>query len=114
MKATGNNYYAKESDFQSEAIEYIKSRGGYVPQKEHQTSFGASGTPDLVCCFKGYYISFELKIKKEGYNNKPSLKQQIKIKEIIHAGGIAKAVWNLKEIGETLDEVCRIQQGGKS
>ena len=111
MQKNGINiskFYTDESDFQSDAINLIKQMGGYVI-KVHVASYESQGEPDLVCCYKGLFVAFELKVKK----NKPTALQTFKIHQIQRAGGIAKAVWTLKEIEETLYEIFRIQSGGK-
>ena len=98
-----------ESKFQKEAIKLIREMGGHT-DKIHVSAFQSQGTSDLVCCYKGRYVAFELKVD----NNKPSELQQIKMESVIRAGGIAKPVWTLKEIEETLYEIFRLQQGDKS
>ena len=101
---TGKDKKEAESRFQKKAKELIESKGGYTI-KIHVSAYQSEGEPDLVCCYKGKFVAFELKVD----NNKPSKLQLEKIKEIQAAGGIAKAVWSLEEIEETLYEVCRVQ-----
>lgn len=98
-----------EAAFQKEAIEVIESMGGY-PIKIHVSAYQSQGEPDLVCCYEGKFVAFELKIK----GNKPSALQLEKIEDIKKAGGIALPVWSINEIKETLYEISRIQQDGKS
>lgn len=106
---TGTKSYKKESEFQFDVKKYIESKGGYVV-KIHVSSYESQGEPDLVCCFNGRFVAFELK-KDDG---KPSKLQLYKIKKIQQAGGIAKVVDNMKEIEETLNEIFRVQQDGES
>lgn len=111
MRLTGNKKKSKselESAFQKEAIETIESMGGYVI-KIHVSAYQSQGEPDLVCCYRGRFIAFELKID----DNKPSALQLEKIKDIKRAGGIALPVWSINEIKEKLYELSRIQQGDK-
>ena len=96
--------YDKESDFQVDAQAFIKSMGG-CPFKLFTSAYGKKGDPDLVCCYKGLFVAFELKVK----DNKPSKLQDNKLRKVINAGGIAKPVWTLREIKETLNEISRIQ-----
>ena len=98
-----------ESSLQSKAIDYIRSQGGYVI-KVHVSAYESQGEPDLICCYEGVFVAFELKIK----GNKPSKLQELKIKQIKEAGGRAKAVYSLEEIQEELYEIHRLQQGDKS
>lgn len=97
-----------ESAFQKEAIELIESMGGKVT-KVHVSAYQDQGEPDLICCYKGRYVAFELKID----DNKPSALQEEKMDDIKRAGGIALPVWSINEIKETLYEISRIQQGDK-
>lgn len=106
MKQTGTR---KESHFQSKAIELIKNLGGYVI-KIHVSAYESQGEPDLVVCYLGKFIAFELKVD----GNTTSKLQEYKINKIQQAGGIAKAVYCLKDIEDTLYEIFRIQQGDKS
>lgn len=111
MKVTGIKKKSKselEAAFQKEAIEIIESMGGY-PIKVHVSAFQSQGEPDLVCCYKGRFVAFELKVDK----NKPSTLQLEKIEDIKRAGGIALPVYSINEIKETLYEISRIQQGGE-
>ena len=110
MMQTGlDKIYNTESDFQSDAEDLIKKMGGYVV-KIHVSAYQRKGEPDLFVCYKGFFVAFECKIK----DNKPTEIQKLKMNNIIRAGGIAKPVWSLREIKETLDEVSRIQQDSKS
>lgn len=97
-----------EAAFQEEAIKLIESMGGKVT-KVHVSAYQSQGEPDLICCYKGRYVAFELKID----DNKPSALQLEKIEDIRRAGGIALPVWSINEIKETLYEISRIQQGDK-
>lgn len=112
MRVTGTKKKSKselEAAFQKEAKDLIESMGGYAI-KVHVSAYQSQGEPDLVCCFLGRFVAFELKID----DNKPSALQQEKIEDIKRAGGIAKPVWSINEIKETLYEISRIQQDGKS
>lgn len=108
MKKTGRNKKDLESSFQREVIQLIESMGGYVI-KIHVSAYQSQGEPDLVCCYKGRFIAFELKVD----GNKPSALQLEKIHDIQKAGGIALPIYNINEIKEILYEISRVQQGGE-
>jgi hypothetical protein len=111
MRLNGTKTKSKselESAFQKECKELIEMMGGYVI-KVHVSAYQSQGEPDLVCCFKGRFVAFELKID----GNKPSALQQEKIEDIKRAGGIALPVYSINEIKEILYELSRIQQGGE-
>lgn len=99
----------KESTFQSKAIEYIQKRGGYVV-KVHVSAYQKQGVPDLIVCYMGMFVAFELKAKR----GTAKQLQLFNKEQIQHAGGTAKVVKTLKEIEDTLDEIFRIRQDNKS
>lgn len=111
MKTNGIKKKSKselEAAFQKECKELVERMGGYVI-KVHVSSFQSQGEPDLVCCYKGLFVAFELKIE----GNKPSPLQLEKIEDIKRAGGIALPVYSINEIKETLYEISRLRQGGE-
>ena len=56
--------------------------------------YGASGVPDVICCYKGRFFGFECKAGK----NKPTTLQDIQIEAIRKAGGYALVV-NEENVG---------------
>jgi predicted AAA+ superfamily ATPase len=50
--------------------------------------YGASGVPDIVVCHKGRFIGIECKAGK----NKPTKLQELNLKQIADAGGIALVI----------------------
>tara|TARA_R110000868_G_scaffold300692_1_gene561138 strand:+ start:2483 stop:2791 length:309 start_codon:yes stop_codon:yes gene_type:complete len=56
--------------------------------------YGASGVPDVICCYKGRFFGFECKAG----NNKPTTLQDINIEAIRKAGGYALVV-NEENVG---------------
>lgn len=98
-----------ESDFQ-EKVEKLLNNWGAYRVKVHVSAYQDQGTPDILVCFLGKFIAFELKVK----GNYLSPLQKLRIKQIRHAGGIAKGIYSLEEIEETLYEIQRFQSGGKS
>ena len=107
MMRTGDKKQ-KESQFQKDCKRIIKEMGGYVI-KIAASAYQSTGDSDLICCYKGRFIAFELKVE----GNKPSALQLERIEDIKRAGGIAKPIYNIDEIKETLYEISRIQQGDK-
>lgn len=98
-----------ESNFQGKVIKLIEERGGYMV-KVHVSAYQSQGTPDILCCYLGRFVAFELKVD----GNKTSKLQDVRIKRIRKAGGIAKAIYSLEEIEETFNEIFRVQSGGQS
>jgi len=93
-----------------DVIPYLKKKGAYII-KIHVGAFQKKGDSDVICCYKGRFVAFEL---KRSSKHKPSKIQIYRIKKIRDAGGIAKAVSSIKEIEEVLHEISRVQQDCKS
>lgn len=71
--------------YEKEAIDkHLRAIGAYVV-KPATYGFGASGTPDRVCCINGKFVTIE--VKREG--KEPTSIQERRMAEIRFAGGIA-------------------------
>lgn len=89
-----------ESSFVAKIKRYLKDRGAYC-EKIWGGGFQSAGIPDIIGCYRGYFIAIEAKVG----NNQPSEIQKIKIKNIIKSGGFAKVVWTLDEVKQLLDNI---------
>lgn len=89
-----------ESAFIVKIKRYLKDRGAYC-EKIWGGGFQSSGIPDIIGCYRGYFIGIEAKVGK----NQPSEIQKVKIQQIIKAGGFAKVVWTLDEVKDFLDDI---------
>ncbi len=87
----------KESDLVRKISEYLKTIPNLFFWKEHGGIYGTAGIPDIIVCYKGRFIAFECKVG----NNKPTVLQDVTIKQILKAGGTAVVV-------RTVDEVRKI------
>lgn len=100
----------RESKFQKEVIDYLRSKGIYV-YKNAQNMYTEKGRPDLCACIPtqmsvlydlfpnervGIFAGLEL--KREGHLNEVSPAQTIVGRQIQRAGGIWRAVDNLETI----------------
>jgi Holliday junction resolvase len=56
--------------------------------------YGQSGLPDIVCCYKGRFIAFEVKTDK----GKTTILQEVMLRKIRAAGGIAEVVRSAEEV----------------
>jgi len=79
----------KEGSYQERVQTYITRRGGWV-MKVHGSMIGVPGIPDLLCCYKGFFIGIEAKVG----TNKPSEQQGIQMRKINRAGGFTIVIWN--------------------
>lgn len=88
-----------EKDLQDQIIEHLKSHDIYT-LNVHGGGWGGRGTPDLLICFKGQFVAFELKVK--GNTLEPA--QRIHKKRIERNGGLHFAPY-------TFDEYLNIMKG---
>ena len=87
----------KEKSIENKIKAYLKTIDGLYFFKEHGGLYGTAGVPDIICCYKGLFIAFEVKAE----SGKATVLQDATIKRIRKAGGIA-------EIVRSVDEVKRI------
>ena len=84
----------KESDLVKKICQYLKSIPDLFYWKEHGGIYGTAGIPDLIVCYKGRFLAFEVKLGK----NKPTQLQEMTIRAINKAGGYALPVWSVEEV----------------
>ena len=85
-----------EQAIQRVIIKYLKTIS-YVVKI---ISASKSGIPDLLICYKGRFIAFEVKTPDKKSN--ASDLQQHNINEIIKNGGLAYVVWSLEQVKEII------------
>lgn len=73
-----------ESWEKSELDKYLKSIGAYNV-KPATFGYGGSGTSDRIVCYRGHFISCE--VKREG--KEPTALQWKRLREVKAAGGLA-------------------------
>ena len=89
-----------ESGVQDNIIKYLKSRGAIVDNIQGNEM--QSSIPDLLICYKGHYIGFEVK----GPTGQLRPGQRKRLIRIQKAGGIGEVVHGtakVKQIIETID-----------
>jgi len=86
----------KESELQKQIINLIESRGGY---SINVMSASKDGVHDVISCYKGRFLSIEVKVK----NNQPSELQLDNGLAVINAGGVSACVWVLGDVEDILD-----------
>ena len=87
-----------ETSLQERIQKLIRSKGGYVI-KTWGNMTTEPGRPDLICCYKGLFVAFEVKVD----DNKPSPQQGIHCRMIQKAHGINAIV------KDTSTVVCVLQ-----
>ena len=54
----------KEKTITNQILKYLKSEPECFAFKEHGGIYGVSGIPDIICCYKGKFMAFEVKTEK--------------------------------------------------
>ena len=93
--------FMKEKTITNQILKYLKTEPECFAFKEHGGLYGVSGLPDIICCYKGKFMAFEVKTEK----GKLSKLQEITIKRINEAGGMAFKVTSLQEVKDVLKGV---------
>lgn len=82
-----------------EILAYLKNLDGCFAWKEHGGMYGTARLPDIIVCLQGRFIGIE--VKKPG--GKLTKLQEITLKHIERAGGVAAKVNLMKEVIELLN-----------
>lgn len=87
-------------------LEYLRKRGGFWA-KTHGNPVVTRGLPDIIGCYKGRYIAFEVKRDPSG---KPTPLQAFRLAEIVQAGGMARTISSVDEAKALLDRIDEVQE----
>lgn len=60
--------------------------------------YGTAGLPDVLCCYRGKYVAFEVKTP----TGKLTKLQEVTLRRISEAGGIAHKVTSVEEVAHIL------------
>lgn len=88
----------KEKTITNQILKYLKTKQECFAFKEHGGLYSTAGIPDIICCYRGKFVSFEVKTP----SGKLSKLQEITIKRINEAGGMAFKVVSLQEVKDIL------------
>ena len=89
----------KENDIVKAILKYLKTVPHCFSWKEHGGMYGTAGIPDIICCYHGRFIAFEVKTPK----GKTTALQDATIKKIISCGGQAYVVRSVDEVKNILN-----------
>lgn len=92
----------KESDLVKRVIKALRGRGGFW-FKLHGGAFQMAGLPDIVGCYRGRFVAFEVKLPSK--RNNVSKRQRLILRRIRHAKGTAAVVWSARGALDTLVRV---------
>ena len=86
-----------EKDITNKILKYLKTLDKCYCFKEHGGSYGSAGIPDIICCYRGRFVAFEVKTEK----GRTTALQDMNIRKINEADGIAvvvRSVDNVKNV----------------
>lgn len=91
-------------------IQAIRKYLSTIPElffwKEHGGQYGTAGIPDLICCYRGFFVAIEVKTS----TGRLTKLQDLTLEDIRKAGGIAvvaRSVDDTKQIFESLKNFNR-------
>lgn len=101
----------KESYIQSRILAYLRERGGYWV-KFHENQYTPAGVPDIVGCYCGLFVAFEIKNQKfKNPHQALSLEQHANFQAIIRESGMAFCVNSVLQVQTILDSVDKTLDG---
>ena len=83
-----------EKDITAAITRYLKTVPCCFFWKEHGGQYGTAGLPDLILCYRGRFVAFEVKTP----TGKPTKLQEITIQRIKDAMGEAFIVRSVQEV----------------
>jgi len=90
-----------EKDITNKILKYLKELDKCYCFKEHGGSYGSTGIPDIICCYKGRFLAFEVKTQK----GRTTALQEVNIRKINEAEGIAVVVRSLDDVKNVMKEM---------
>lgn len=93
-----------ETKLQNKIRKSLEDNGAWVI-KIHGSPFTKKGTPDLLICYRGYFIGME--IKTPGNESNTTELQDYQLKEIKKAGGVAVVISSVEKANKVLSFIDR-------
>lgn len=88
----------READIVRAILTHLRSLDGCFCWKEHGGPYGTNGIPDIICCYHGRFVAFEVKTD----TGKTTKLQEAVIRKICHAGGSALIVRSVEDVKAAL------------
>lgn len=98
---------AEEKNFENKVKKFLKDKGAWVLKYWGGAAFTKSGIPDLLVCFKGWFLGIELKSN----TGKPSDLQRYHLREIEKAGGSSFVLYP-KDFNQFKEFIEHLEAGG--
>lgn len=87
-----------EKDIVAAIMRYLKTVPMCFAWKEHGGMYGTAGIPDIICCYYGRFVAFEVKVP----SGKLTKLQETMITKIKAAKGEAYKVTSVEEVRKIL------------
>lgn len=91
----------KESDIVRTILKYLKTVPDCFCWKEHGGMYGTAGIPDIICCYRGKFVAFEVKTEK----GKTTALQESVINKIQKCSGKVAVVRSVDDAKAVLEEM---------
>ena len=91
----------QEKTIVNKILKYLKNQDKCFAWKEHGGRYGSAGIPDIICCYQGRFVAFEVKTP----TGKLTKLQEIALRDINIAEGVALKVRSLEEVENVLSEI---------
>ncbi len=91
----------KESDIVKAILKYLKTVPNCFSWKEHGGMYGTAGIPDIICCYCGRFVAFEVKTE----TGKLTKLQEATIRKIKKAQVQAFKVTSVEEVKQILEHM---------
>lgn len=88
-----------EKEITSAIMRYLKSVPECFCWKEHGGMYGTAGLPDIICCFKGRFVAFEVKTP----SGRLTKLQEATMRKIRDAKGEAFKLTSVEDVRTVLD-----------
>ena len=90
-----------EKDIVKAILKYLKTVPNCFSWKEHGGMYGTAGIPDIICCYCGRFVAFEVKTE----TGKLTKLQESTIRKIKEAKGQAFKVTSVEEVKQILEHM---------
>ena len=90
-----------KKDIVKSILKYLKTVPNCFSWKEHGGMYGTAGIPDIICCYCGRFVAFEVKTE----TGKLTKLQKATIRKIKEAKGQAFKVTSVEEVKQILEHM---------
>ncbi len=94
----------REKSIENNIKSYLRSKGAYY-FKHHGNQYSQVGVPDIIACYKGYFIGIEVKNE----TGKTSPLQNVNLEMINDAGGYGIVARSVKDVELVIEAINLIK-----